>query len=316
MVRAGHRRERVASWRLAARGTAGALVAVVLVVVSPAVAAAKPKPKKGPSTVTSTVTFVDPARQRTLVTTVIAPTPGKQVVALPLLVFVHGYDQNPSDYQQLLTAWAGAGYVVVAPAFPGTAHGAATLDASDYRNEPTDVTFVISQVLAQSATPGGPLSGRVDPTRIGIAGHSIGAEVVLGMLNSCCRDTRVRAAVSLAGSLQYNPGVPAFPLAGYFTPPPVPLLLVHGDADTMNPYNRSVTAYAAATPPKFFLTIIGGDHRTPYESKPATDPSARGVIAVTTDFLDAYVKGDTRAAARLSRDGSVPNVATLQAAAG
>jgi dienelactone hydrolase len=314
-VRAGHPRERGALGRLAARGTAGALVAALVVALAPAGAGAKPRPKKGPSTVTTTVTFVDPARQRTLVTTVIAPAPGTKTVALPLLVFVHGYDQTPSDYQQLLTAWAGAGYVVAAPAFPGTVHGAATIDSNDYRNQPADVTFVISQVLAQSATPGGPLSGRVDPTRIGIAGHSIGAEVALGMLNSCCRDPRVRAAVSLAGSLQFNPGVPAFPLAGYFTPPPVPLLLVHGDADTMNPYNRSVSAYAAATPPKFFLTILGGDHRTPYESKPTTDPSARAVVTVTTDFLDQYLKGDPSAAARLTRHGTVPNVATFQATA-
>ncbi len=297
------------------RVVAAALVVALVVALSAAAAGAKPAPKHGPATVTSTMTFVDQTRRRTLVTTLIAPA-GKKVVALPLLVFVHGYDQTPTDYQPLLTAWAGAGYLVAAPAFPGTVHGAATIDANDYKNEPADVTFVISQVLAQSATPGGPLSGRVDPSRIGIAGHSVGAEVVLGMLNTCCRDPRVRSAVSLAGSLQFNPGVPAFPRAGYFQPPPVPLLLVHGDADTMNPYNRSVTAFAAATPPKFFLTIIGGDHRTPYQSKPAGDPSARAVLTVTTDFLDEYLKGDARAAVRLTRDGTVANVATFQAAAG
>jgi predicted dienelactone hydrolase len=313
MVGAGHRRS-TRRRRLAARPLVPVILGALVVALAGTAAGAKPAPKRAPATVTSTMTFTDQTRQRTLVTTFIAPAPGKRVVALPLVVFVHGYDQTPDDYRSLLTAWASAGYLVAAPAFPGTVHNAASIDANDYRNEPADVSFVISQVLAQSATPGSPLAGRVDATRIGVAGHSIGAEVVLGMLNSCCRDPRVRAAVSLAGSLQFNPGVPAFPLAGYFTPPAVPLLLVHGDADTMNPYNRSVTAYAAATPPKYFLTIMGGDHRTPYQAKPATDPAARDVVAVTTDFLDQYVKGDPRAAARLTKDGTVASVATLQAA--
>jgi predicted dienelactone hydrolase len=228
------------------------------------------------------------------------------------VVFAPGYDQSPSDYRTLLKAWAAAGYVVAAPKFPSTSRDAGNLDASDYRNEPMDVSFVITQALALSAARTGPLSGRVDPTRIGIAGHSLGAEVVLGLLNQCCRDPRIRAAVSLAGSEQFNPEEPAFPKDGYFVGPSVPLLLVHGDADRDNPYDRSVTAFAGAAPPKFFETIHGGDHRTPYQD-PLSHAGARVVSTVTVDFLDDYLKGQPAALSRLNRDGTVSGVATLQA---
>ena len=287
----------------------GASTAAVTGAASAAEATSATKPSTS-GVATTTQTLVDPTRQRTLETTFFSPR--HSTGPAPLLIFVHGYDQSPSDYRNLLKAWASAGYIVAAPKFPSTNRDAASLDATDYHNEPMDVSFVISQVIAQSAAPTGPLSGRVDTTRVGIAGHSLGAEVVLGLLNRCCRDPRVRAAISLAGSEQFNPGEPAFPPTGYFVGPPTPLLLVHGDADHENPYDRSVTAFAGASAPKFFETIHGGDHRLPYQDS-LTHPGAHVVSTVTVDFLDAYLKGQPAALSRLARDGTIPNVATLQA---
>ena len=269
-----------------------------------------------PTVTSTTQTLVDPARQRTLPTTFFFVR-ARKPAPLPLLVFVHGYDQTPADYHNLITIWAQAGYLVAATTFPRTSHDtAAGLDAADYRNEPADVSFVITQTFALGASAAGPLVGLVDPTRVAAVGHSLGAEVVLGLLNRCCREPRLVAAVSLAGSEQFNPGVPAFPKDGYFAGVTVPLLLVHGDADAENPYDRSVTAYAGASPPKFFVTLHGVGHRTPYEASPASAATARAVARTTVDFLDAYVKGDARALRRLAHDGNVANVASLQAAPG
>jgi dienelactone hydrolase len=287
----------------------GTSTVTVAGVGSAAEAASAAKPSSS-AVATTTQTLVDTTRQRTLETMFFSPR--RSTGPAPLLVFVHGIDQSPTDYRNLLKAWASAGYVVAAPKFPSTNRDAASLDASDYHNEPMDVSFVISQVIAQSAAPTGPLSGRVDATRVGIAGHSLGAEVVLGLLNRCCRDPRVRAAISLAGSEQFNPGEPAFPPDGYFVGPAIPLLLVHGDADHENPYERSVTAFAGASAPKFFETIHRGDHRLPYQDS-LTHPGAHVVSTVTVDFLDAYLKAQPAALSRLARDGTIPNVATLQA---
>ena len=271
---------------------------------------------KAPTPTSTTQTFVDTSRQRTL-PTAFWFVKARRPAPLPLLVFLHGYDQTPSNYHNLITTWAQAGYLVAAPTFPRTSHDApGGLDASDYRNEPADVTSVITQTFVLGASAAGPLAGRVDPTRVAVVGHSLGAEVVLGLLNSCCREPRLVAAISLAGSEQFNPGVPAFPKAGYFAGITVPLLLVHGDADAENPYDRSVTAYAGASPPKYFVTLHGVGHRTPYENAPSSDPTARVVARTTVDFLDAYLKGDARALKRLAHDGNVANVGSLQVAAG
>ena len=288
-----------------------AVLIVVGALTAPGAAASPVTRRSTPTVSTTTQRFVDTTRQRTLETTFYLATRRPSGPA-PLLVFVHGYDQSPADYRKLLKAWAAAGYVVAAPAFPSTNRDAACLDSSDDTNEPADVSFVITRAVSQGAAPTGPLTGRIDPSRIGVAGHSLGAEVVLGLLNRCCRDPRVRSAISLAGSEQFNPGVPAFPTDGYFAGSPIPVLLVHGDADHENPYDRSVTAYAGAPPPKFFETIHGGDHRHPYQD-PLTRPAARAVSLVTVDFLDAYLKGEPDAGSRLVRDGTVAGVATLQA---
>src|SRR5262245_48510980 len=55
---------------------------------------------------------------RTLVTRIAYPSPlqGKH----PLIVFAHGLGGNPARHTDLMTAWAKAGYIVAAPAFPRT----------------------------------------------------------------------------------------------------------------------------------------------------------------------------------------------------
>ena len=256
--------------------------------------------------------LTDATRGRTLVTTVLMPAGATG--ALPLVVFLHGYDQTPGDYVDLLRVWAAAGYVVAAPALPGTRHGATNgLNANDYRNQPADASFVITKLLSESAGGSGPLAHRINAAKVGLVGHSLGAEVALGFLNTCCADARVGAVVSLAGSLQFNPGQPAFPTSGAFAGASVPLLLVHGDADPENPYSRSRDAFAAAKAPKFLETIIGGDHRAPYQDDPTGHPAAQLVATVTVDFLDAYVKHQPDGLGRLTADGTKSGVGRLEA---
>jgi predicted dienelactone hydrolase len=73
-----------------------------------------------------------------------------------MIVFIHGYDVNPSTYALLLNEWASKGFVVAAPIFPGEnsaavaqQHGANT--EADLVNEPADIAFVTHQILTDSA---------------------------------------------------------------------------------------------------------------------------------------------------------------------
>ena len=59
--------------------------------------------------------------------------------------------------------------MVAAPVFPlESADAPGGPDESDLVNEPGDISFVISQLLAASAAPGGALSGLIDPGRIAV----------------------------------------------------------------------------------------------------------------------------------------------------
>ena len=63
------------------------------------------------------------------------------------------------------------------------------------------------------------------------------------------------------------------------------------------PYESSVDAFNAAQGPKGLITVVGGGHGS------TVDPTFRAfssIVRATTDFFDAYVKGDAAAAAGIA----------------
>jgi fermentation-respiration switch protein FrsA (DUF1100 family) len=266
-------------------------------------------------------TFVDPSRptpawngvaqlpSRTLVTTILYPaagraggptTPGaapdKSAGPFPLIVFAHGLGATPQDYITLLTDWAAAGFVVAAPLFPlSNSNVAGGPDAGDVVNQPKDMSYVIGAVLSDSHLSTGTLSGLVDPKEVGAAGHSNGAVTTLGLVaNTCCQDSRVKAAIVMAGTTE------GFPPGHYDFSKTPPLLLVHGTADQLIPYRSAPLIYNQARGPKGLLTIEGGSHG----GAAGMDPqSASTVIRTTTDFFEAYLDGNRLARGSLAPDG-------------
>jgi len=262
-----------------------------------------------------TETFVDttrpteepnPAPDRTLVTTIRYPDRGGPY---PLVVFAHGANGHPRKFVELTTAWAEAGYVVAAPAFPNSndeAPGGIAVEA--YAHQPGDMSFVIDEVLALADASDGPLAGRVDADRIGVAGLSLGAASTYGVaFHACCRDERIDAAIAMAGVLlPYAPG--EYDLSG------VPLLILHGDADPVLGIELGADAYARTAPPKVFVTIHGGGHAEPFED--TVTPADAMVETVTSDFWDLYLGDQAGTLGRLLADAAVPGVTTVQHDAG
>ncbi len=200
-----------------------------------------------------------------------------------------------TSYLPLLEKWASAGFVVAAPLFPltnsATPGGA---DLSDYVHQPGDMSYVVTQMLHQSSSSIGVLSGLIDPTEVGAAGHSLGGVTTLGLVaNTCCRDERVKAAVVMSGDpITFPTGKVEDALAP-------PILLVHGDADPTVPYVSSVDVFNASHGPEGLLTIKGGEHDSPVNPSGPAFPS---VVAATTDFFDRYLRGETAALDRLEHD--------------
>lgn len=241
-------------------------------------------------------TFVDRSRptaaagdqtarpERTLPTTIWGPVGDGR---FPLVVFAHGNTvADPAYYQVLLREWAAGGYVVAAPVFPLSSTRLPG-GGGDLVNQPADVSFVITEMLRLNAEPAGPYGGRIDPGRIGVAGHSLGAMTTLGVgFHSCCLDERVRAGVVLAGRERPFPTGAFFP-SGTRTP----IMVVHGDADPLLPLEGARQIFDHALGPRILLTVIGGDHDSPYAGiNGQPQPDTRLVMTATLDFLDRFLK--------------------------
>ena len=258
------------------------------------------------------LTFVDrsrlirlpgrPPQPRRLVTVVRYPE--HAAGPFPLVVFGHGFAVTPAYYFRLLRAWAQAGYVVAAPVFPlGNAHAPGGPDEADIVNQPRDMSFVITQLLAAGADHRSPLAGLIDPGAVAVSGQSDGGETALAVAyDRSYLDRRVRAAIILSGAQIPGTGPFAFP-----TPSP-PLLATQGTADTINQPRVTSAFFGLAPRPKYLLKLLGAGHLPPYTYQ---QPQLSIVERVTIAFLDRYLKNARHGIARMVAAGDIAGRAEL-----
>lgn len=122
----------------------------------------------------------DDARNREYLATIEYPT---RETNAPLIIFSPAFSRSHREYVGLSSAWASNGYVVVRVSHDDTAPPAAEGERPDYwqsqtvedwRDRVRDVTFVLDSLdsLEQRYPE---LVGKIDRTRVGVAGHGYGA---------------------------------------------------------------------------------------------------------------------------------------------
>jgi dienelactone hydrolase len=239
-------------------------------------------------------------------TDVVGAPPERAAGPFPLLVFGHGFAVTPAVYAPLLRAWARAGYIVAAPLFPlENANAPGGPNESDLVNQPRDMSFVISRMLAASGDSHSVFARLINQRAIAVAGQSDGGETALAVAyDRSFLDRRVRAALILSGA--EIPGVGGFD----FPAPSPPLLATQGTADVVNPPSRTDAFFDIAPAPKYLLTLFGASHLGPYTDE---HPQLGIVERVTIAFLDRYLKHVTGAGSRLMAAGDVPGVSVLKA---
>ncbi len=239
----------------------------------------------------------------------VTPAPLRGAGPFPLVVFSGGYSVSPEEYSVLLDAWSAAGFVVADPFYPDTTPTPGQgLDEGDIVHHPADLSAVITTLVAadRGAATGAAsvLTGTIDTGAIAAVGHSDGGDVSLAAVaDSCCRDPRIGAGVILSGAEDT-----LFPGSYFPAGPAVPLLVVQGTDDDINPPGCSVQLYDQAPAPKYYLSLAGQTHQSPYLG-PGT---ARDTVQqVVVDFLLGTLGRSSPALAAMVRDGNVPGSSTL-----
>ncbi|MEH1100227.1 alpha/beta hydrolase family protein [Micromonospora sp. CPCC 205561] len=216
----------------------------------------------------------------------------------PVVMFSHGLSARPTDYERLLTRWAAAGFVVAAPTFPHTARGGDG-NVLDVLNQPADVSYALTQVLALDAEAGDPLAGRLATDRVAAAGHSAGGVTTIGLFTAG-RDERLDAGVVFAGT--------ALGVGTAYAGAAAPQLFVHGEADEVVEYAAGRAVYDRVPWPKAMLSLPKGDHGRALLS----DGAALRVVSDTTvEFLRWSLYGDETAKGRIPTDAARDDLATL-----
>jgi len=274
------------------------------------------------------VTFVDRSRverfrdgrtePRTLVTQIRYPAIGSAEAddvrdapplsaagPFPLIVFGPGFAETPTPYERLLDAWARAGYVVAAPLFPLTQkHVPGGRREADLINQPGDMSFVISRMLADNENPDSFLSGLINPGLIAVSGQSDGAATALAeAYDPDFADPRIGAAMILSGAeLSSIDDDIAFPSEG------PPLLATQGSDDTINEPAATRRYFALAPRPKYLLTLIGATHLPPYTTR---ELYLAVVERVTIAFLAHALLHEHGSLRAMRHAGNVPGIARL-----
>jgi len=270
----------------------------------------------------------DQFRQREIPLRVYLP-PGPEPA--PVILFSHGLGGSREGNAYLGRHWAARGYVGVFLQHPGS-------DAKVWQDEPTawrmgalreaaggrnfmlrvrDVSAVLDQLEVWHEAGVPTLAGRLDLSRVGMAGHSFGAVTTQAVSGQRTRggltpftDGRIAAALVLSPSSPRG-GIPR----RAFGRVALPWMLMTGTHDLAPVGGADMASRLAvfpALPPggKYELVLDGAEHSAFTDRALPGDTQARNpnhhrvILALSTAFWDAYLRED--AAARAWLDGAGP----------
>ncbi|MEK2479225.1 alpha/beta hydrolase family protein [Streptomyces noursei] len=258
---------------------------------------------------------------------VVVPAPGRAVALhvrvsapmtgsrLPVILLSHGH--GPSNnlsslngYAPLANYWAAHGFVVIQPTHLSSRTLSLDPDAPEaplyWRSRAEDMKRILDQLnVIEAAVP--ELLGRLDPSRVAVAGHSMGghtASLLLGARLTDPRDgtevnlaePRIKAGVLLAAPGRGGDALTEFVAESYsfflttdFSAMTTPALVVAGDKDpsphlTVRGPGWHTDPYVLSPGPKSLITLFGAEHGlggvSGYDAAETTDENPERVTAV------------------------------------
>lgn len=261
-------------------------------------------------------------------------------VSCPVILFSHGLGGSCRNNPYLGEHWASRGYVAVFMQHPGSDESvwrdvrpaqrmAAMRDAASASNfllRVKDVPAVLDQLAKWNAEPAHALAGRLDLDRVGMSGHSFGArttQAVSGQteaIGGSFTDPRIKAAAPMSPSAPQRLRAGAADRA--FANVRIPWLVMTGTNDTAPIGDQTVESRLAvfpALPPghKYELVLDRAEHsafgegRLPGDRERRNPNHHRAILATSTAFWDAHLRGDERAKAWLESDDAKTGVRSV-----
>lgn len=286
-------------------------LALVLCVYDPLAAA-------GGDVVRKDFTVTDASRRRDIPLRVYLPA-GQG--AAPVVIFSHGLGGTNRGNSFLGEHWARRGYVAVFVQHPGSDDSvwkdlpreermkamkrAASVD--NFFDRAADIPAVLDALAKWNLVKDHALLGRVDLSKVGMSGHSFGAvttQAVAGQqfpLGKSFTEKRIKAAIA------FSPSVPRRGSAETaFSKVSIPWLLMTGTNDEsiiggQTAQSRRGVFPALPAGSKYELVLDKAEHSAftdralPGDSLPRNPNHHKVMLAFTTAFFDAYVKGDAEA---------------------
>lgn len=250
----------------------------------------------------------------------------------PVVLFSHGLGGTRDGSRYLGAHWAARGYAVVFLQHPGS-------DDSVWRGERParrmaameraasgenlvlrcqDVAFVLDQLALWNDDRENACAGRFDLEHVGMSGHSFGAvttQAVAGqaapLVGQRFVDPRIDAALPMSPSSPRRGDV-----GRAFAPVRVPWLLMTGTADTSPIGDQDVASRLAVFPAlpttidRCLLVLHEAEHSAftdrglPGDRHRRNPDHHRAILAISTAFWDAHLRGDGAARAWLLGDGA------------
>jgi pimeloyl-ACP methyl ester carboxylesterase len=232
----------------------------------------------------------------------------------PLIVFSHGYLGCPDQSSFLMRALAEAGYLVVAPRHADASCGLRgltlpqaafwrpwTWSDATYRDRRDDIVAVLDSLRNAPA-----FAGRIDWSKLGLLGHSLGGYTALGLAGAWpdWRLPGVKAVVVLspfcAPFVSGPPDLPSSDLPHPGLPPPglhaisVPVEYQGGTLDYgITPtVSRRGGCYDQTPAPALYVELQGAGHLA-WTDLVATDHA--DMVFYTRAFFDAWMRGESAA---------------------
>ena len=260
----------------------------------------------------------DGKRDRDVPATVYLPQRRTNDGSAPVIIFSHGLGGTRDGYEYLGRHWASHGFVTVHLQHPGSDDGvwkgtarpmeamrAATTNPQNITHRPRDVSFAIDE-LTRLEKADAAWRGRVDLSRLGVAGHSFGAYTTLAVAGQggtllSARDERVKAAIPISAPATKG----ARP--SIYDAITIPLLHLTGTKDDSpightSPSDRRIPFDRIQNAPEFLITFEGADHLVfgGRRTQSGDVPTLQMVKASTTAFWEMTLRDDAKARAWLN----------------